>query len=638
MRLSAEFIRLPLQFDVQRLLKEVQQYSEYEWEHHPLRYDGNTALSLVSLGGGQSNATRGSMNATQVLNRAPYMQQVMASFNTIIGRSRLMRLAPKAGVPQHADTEYAWRNRVRIHIPIVTDKAILFSSINAQNGESIDVHMAAGEAWIFDNWREHAVHNESNVRRIHLVVDTVGTAAFWTLVSKGWNPVNATAKPLHEWLTSIEAVNYVSNNQPELLFEQFSSLPVRPPDEVESIKSELLIELGSLRRRAPYTYQEIEQAFVEFCQDWRGYWAVYWDQPEFIEKYQQRVAELKALLKPKLVNVALESNRVAAYDVAAKWLDATTDTSAEHKQGKRVKGLGRKNSTDLAPAPKIQAFTVIVAAPRAGGAMLFEALRTNQELWSIGDAMQHELERNIDPVRKSKIASDRLTQHDAIGLTPDHFIQAILPRLRSSELISYQEMARGARPSAIHLLDYTPKNALRITALKALFPNAKFVYLSRQAEPTIASIMKAWQSQQYISHPNLEGMGEYAWSLPLIQHWQEIANADLAKIASTQWAAINDQIITDLSQIPSVDWMSVSYEELLHKPDAELSKLCAFLNIPFGPRMQKFKQAGMPRSRYILDDPHPDKWRCLASEIAPQSKIIDAASLRIDEFLQTYSP
>ena len=38
--------------------------------------------------------------------------------------------------------------------------------------------MAAGEAWLFDNWRLHQVENPTDSERIHLVGDTSGNAAF----------------------------------------------------------------------------------------------------------------------------------------------------------------------------------------------------------------------------------------------------------------------------------------------------------------------------------------------------------------------------------------------------------------------------------------------------------------------------
>ena len=49
--------------------------------------------------------------------------------------------------------------------------------------------MAAGEAWVFDTWK-HSQRRQPRwaTRRIHLVADTVGSAAFWELVASGERP------------------------------------------------------------------------------------------------------------------------------------------------------------------------------------------------------------------------------------------------------------------------------------------------------------------------------------------------------------------------------------------------------------------------------------------------------------------
>ena len=150
MKLSSEFIQLPLSFDVERLLDEVQRFGEHDWDPHPLGYPGNSALPLVSAGGSKNNDYCGAMQATQALQDSPYIAQVLSAFNTVVGRSRLMRLDPGCTVPPHSDTNYVWRKRIRIHIPIVTDPAVVFSSC-----DNIDINMQAGEAWVFDNWRMH---------------------------------------------------------------------------------------------------------------------------------------------------------------------------------------------------------------------------------------------------------------------------------------------------------------------------------------------------------------------------------------------------------------------------------------------------------------------------------------------------
>ena len=63
--------------------------------------------------------------------------------------------------------------------PIVTQPTVRFECGDAA------INMAAGECWIFDTWRQHRVLNDAVESRIHLVVDTVGGAAFWDLVGRG---------------------------------------------------------------------------------------------------------------------------------------------------------------------------------------------------------------------------------------------------------------------------------------------------------------------------------------------------------------------------------------------------------------------------------------------------------------------
>ena len=177
MKLPKPFFRLPVRFDVERLRAEVEALPATAWSRHPKEHEGNTAARLITVGGGDNDDINGEMRPTPALAACPYIQQALASFDTVWSRSRLMRLAAGAEVPPHGDMNRHWFHRVRVHIPVITRPEVRFHC----GGES--VHMAAGEAWIFDNWREHRVLNGSPEARIHLVADTAGTSAFWRLVA-----------------------------------------------------------------------------------------------------------------------------------------------------------------------------------------------------------------------------------------------------------------------------------------------------------------------------------------------------------------------------------------------------------------------------------------------------------------------
>ena len=172
MKLPRPFIQLPLLFDAGVLAAEIEALGEGVWRDHPQKFPGNSMLPLLAVDGEPANESfAGTMAPTPELLRCPYLMQVMASFGATLGRTRLMRLAGQAEVTPHVDQGYYWAERVRVHVPIVTQPTVRFEC-----GE-VAIHMAAGECWIFDTWRNHNVINDASQSRIHLVADTVGGEA-----------------------------------------------------------------------------------------------------------------------------------------------------------------------------------------------------------------------------------------------------------------------------------------------------------------------------------------------------------------------------------------------------------------------------------------------------------------------------
>lgn len=180
MRLEHAFYRLPLRFDAARMAEEVAALEESCWTSHPTGFPGNSAVVLISVNGEPNDdfAMAGAMRPAPPLERCRYLRQVLASLRAPLSRTRIMRIAGGERVPPHLDSNYHWHRRVRVHIPFVTNPAVIFRC----GGE--ERHMAAGEAWLFDSSRRHAVENPSPEPRLHLVADTRGSPAFWDLVAR----------------------------------------------------------------------------------------------------------------------------------------------------------------------------------------------------------------------------------------------------------------------------------------------------------------------------------------------------------------------------------------------------------------------------------------------------------------------
>lgn len=300
MRLPQRFYRLPVRFDVERLRAEVAALPASAWSAHPNGEAGNHAVRLISVEGGDNEEVAGVMRMTPHLERSPYLRQVLASFGVVWSRSRLLRLAPGAVVPVHADVHYHWTYRVRMHVPIATLPAVQFTC----DGESL--HMAAGEAWLFDNWRLHRVENPTAEERIHLVADTSGTSSFWELVARSDRPGN-----------EAKLVAFDPSGSATPFMECTPPRPVMAPAEVDllilDMRAELAPELDAPSERARLgRYHEL---LLAFGRDWRQLYALHGEQPSARREYEQLREAARERSRVFGLGLIMRTNKVSAHRV-----------------------------------------------------------------------------------------------------------------------------------------------------------------------------------------------------------------------------------------------------------------------------------------------------------------------------------
>ncbi len=303
MRLAQPFFQLPVLFDVERLQAEVSALPSEAWVSHPDNVPGNSAVRLISAGGAETDSVHGQMLPTPWLATMPYARQVLAGFGVVWSRSRLMRLAPGAGVPEHADINYHWHTRVRLHIPILTRPEVWFHC----DGET--VHMAAGEAWIFDNWRRHHVENGSDVDRVHLVADTTGTAAFWRFAC-GPTP------PRAQWRTMPWSADITSG----LLTESNRHSPIMPAAEVQWLIDDLRAELTIVAKGPDAGARAARFGLLleSFVQDWRQLCALHGVSGRARSEFERLAAAVHQAARPLAEGLVMRTNNAGALLVLEK--------------------------------------------------------------------------------------------------------------------------------------------------------------------------------------------------------------------------------------------------------------------------------------------------------------------------------
>jgi hypothetical protein len=593
MKLAPSFVRLPLLFDAARLAQEVTALPPEAWTRHPQGFPGNSAARLISVGGGENDKVAGAMGTTPHLAACPYIQQVLGSFGVVWSRSRLMKLGPGARVPEHADINYHWFSRVRIHVPIQTEPGVKFYC-----GNDV-VHMAAGEAWIFDNWRLHRVENGSPRERIHLVADTVGSAPFWQLVEAGMLGRPARTVP------------FDGSRAAPLLLERYNVPRVMSPAELEHLLGDLsqeLVDRAAPDGKASPAVKQFRALLAETCQDWRQLWLLYADSAEGMPAYQAALASLRARAAPLARSLRMRTNRLGAMMVLqARVRFAAGDSEAAQppEDDYNAGPSAAPAVAEAASAPRFERPVFIVSAPRSGSTLLFETLACTPQLWTVGGEA-HWLVEGFPELCPGApgVDSNRVEAGHATPAISEAVKARILERLQGPG----REPLPASFAGALRFLEKTPKNALRIPFFNAVFPDALFVFLWRDPRANISSIMEAWKSDRWVTYRQLEGW-DGPWSMLLPPGWRELRGRPLEEVAAFQWRTANRIIAEDLAALGAGRSLMVSYEDFLRDPAAEVARICDFAGWRVDDALRQRVSGPLPLSRYTQTQPQPDKWR-----------------------------
>lgn len=615
MKLQVPFIQLPLSFDVEALRAEVLALDESSWRPHPQGFPGNDAVTLVTVGGDpESDGFAGPMRPTPWLEQCPYVMQVMERIGGTWGRSRLMRLSGQAEVTPHVDTNYYWREHARVHVPIVTTPAVRF-----QCGEA-EVNMAPGECWLFDTWRMHRVLNEDDNQRIHLVVDTVGGHRFWELAMRGRTP----GQPRPDW--QVEHVAPEPGRPATLDYESVNVPRVMSPWELREHIVFLLNESQPDQR-----LQDVQQGLLLFSRRWHALYACHGEQREGWPRYRRLLDETRQDLMARGGEHLRLKNGIRMMLCLESWIfrTALADQSQEDGEYRLQPGAAPvvpppPGDRGRAADPVFDRPVFIVSAPRSGSTLLFETLAQAPGVHTIGNE-SHQLIEGIpalNPVERG-YDSNRLTAADA---TPD-VVDALRARFHAA---LHDRDGRKPEPGApVRMLEKTPKNALRIPFLRAVFPDARFIYLHRDPRQVLGSMIDGWQRGGFRMYADLPGWTGLPWSFLLVPGWRKLVGRPLDEVVAAQWERTSQCLLDDLAALDADDWIATDYARLLADPRAEVARLCDWAGLGWDRPLGD----ALPLSRSTTSRPDPDKWRRHAELIEPRLPALEPTEARIARVL-----
>lgn len=164
-RLNATFDPIRLQEDLQTAVAHFRAAAQ-EGPYHDGSWKGIALRSVDGHYGSTMALSAGTSQDTEVLDKCPHFRELLHSLKLQTGVVRLLFLPPGKKVGEHTDKGFNWNvGMVRLHIPIVTHPDVIFEI----NGERC--RWQPGEFWFGDFNQPHWLHNQSDIVRVHLVLD-----------------------------------------------------------------------------------------------------------------------------------------------------------------------------------------------------------------------------------------------------------------------------------------------------------------------------------------------------------------------------------------------------------------------------------------------------------------------------------
>jgi hypothetical protein len=146
------------------------------------------------------------------------------------------------------------------------------------------------------------------------------------------------------------------------------------------------------------------------------------------------------------------------------------------------------------------------------------------------------------------------------------------------------------------IVDKTPTNMYRVEFLKALYPDAKFIYLVRDKQKNINSLINAWCHprkfkylyREYLGDVNIHNYNQKVWKFFIPVDYSNWMNGKtIEEVCTHQYEDAHQAAERGFRKISPDSYLRVSFEHLLLKPDPVMKEICDFVGVQYSARMKK---------------------------------------------------
>lgn len=265
----------------------------------------------------------------------------------------------------------------------------------------------------------------------------------------------------------------------------------------------------------------------------------------------------------------------------------------------------------------------IIAPPRSGSTLFFEALVNFAPLFAFTHREADHIWWMVIPYRKRAYLSDYVDLHDMDDrkrrwLRTGLYSEAVLRTAQRQRRFRSPEEHLGLSP--VRYIDKTISNCFHLEIIADMFPDAKFVFLTRDPRHNIASMLEGWPELKRFGKraltpyvQNTPGSTVSHWSYPAPPGWREMLTKDLPTICAWSW----DQHIRfalDFMSMSAMPFIWVTYEDFVSTPQQTGERIASQLGIGWTDAARRHLEE-LPVSRTAVTSPDPTKWHRFRDEI-----------------------
>lgn len=249
--------------------------------------------------------------------------------------------------------------------------------------------------------------------------------------------------------------------------------------------------------------------------------------------------------------------------------------------------------------PPAERPVIVLGCSRAGTTVVYKTLSESPELGTL-QRETHDFWVELHPLEEKHWNTHALDAADACARDRDHVARHF-----------YSGTGRH------RWVDKNNQNGLCVPYLRALFPDAIFVYVKRAPGDNINSLIEGWgKPDKYATWSGIFpetvaiDSGRYTrWCFFLAEGWRDYLRAPIEEVAAFQYEAMNRAILEARAGVPAGQWVEVFYEDLVRDPVAGYQKLYADCGLAFTPEVHAHCEQVLSKPYDVFGEIELDKWK-----------------------------